>query len=719
MRYLLTAALPYANGPLHLGHLAGAYLPADLVARYLRLKGHDVLFVCGSDEHGVPILLRAREEGTSPQAVVDRYHQQLESALAQFGMSFDHYGRTSSDGHRETSQDFFRVMEAGGQFVRKTEEQLYDAEAGLFLADRFVRGTCPNCGFEDAYGDQCENCGTALSPKELISPRSTLSGTEPVLRETSHWYLPLGDMQPALEAYIGEHSEWKPNVTGQVKSWFDAGLTARAMTRDLPWGVPVPADVPGSADGKVLYVWFDAPLGYVSISKAWAAKIGQPERWRDYWQHEDTKLVHFIGKDNIVFHTLIFPALLMAHNASVEAGQPLYVLPDNVPANEFLNLEGRKLSTSRGWAVWAHEAAEHFEPDLLRYALAATLPETKDADFSWADFQARVNNELADVLGNFVHRTLTFAERFASGTVPPLTPPSALDRETLAALAGFPARIGTAYESYRLREAVQETLALARLGNKYFNDTEPWKTRKTDERACMNTIHVSLQLCAALGVLLEPALPGIARRLREMVNLTGVRASAPAEGATGGIGWDEAAVPLLPEGHRIGEAAVLVPKIEDEAVETQRALLESRAAATERTAAPQAPQPTAPDEAQPAETVPAASPFTPLAETITYDDFAKLDLRTGVVLAAEPHPKADRLLRLDVDLGFETRQVVAGLAAHYAPEDVVGRRVVIVANLAPRMLRGLESQGMVLMAEDRAGRLHFVGSDAEGGSAVK
>jgi methionyl-tRNA synthetase len=704
MRYLLTAALPYANGPLHLGHLAGAYLPADLVARYLRLKGHDVLFVCGSDEHGVPILLRAREEGVEPQAVVDRYHAQLRDALGRFGMSFDHYGRTSSDVHRETSQDFFRVMEAGGQFVKRTEEQLYDAEAGLFLADRFVRGTCPKCGYEDAYGDQCENCGTALSPKELIDPRSTLSGTEPELRETSHWYLPLGEIQPALKAYVEQHPEWKPNVTGQVKSWFDAGLTDRAMTRDLPWGVPVPPDVDGSAEGKVLYVWFDAPIGYVSISKAWAERIGQPERWRDYWQREDTKLVHFIGKDNIVFHTLIFPGLLMAYNASRgEPDQP-FVLPDNVPANEFLNLEGRKLSTSRGWAVWAHEAAEHFDPDLLRYALAATLPETKDADFTWADFQARVNNELADVLGNFVHRALTFAHRFASGVVPPLTDPSELDRETLAALSGFPERIGKAYEGYRLREAVQETMALARLGNKYFNDTEPWKTRKTDERACMNTIHVSLQLCAALGVLMEPVVPGLARQLREMVNLTGVRASTPSEGSTGTTGWDEAAVPLLPEGHRIGEAAVLVQKVEDEQVETQRALLESRAAAS---------QPDAEEEAEP------SLPYTPVADTITYDDFAKLDLRTGVVLAAEPHPKADRLLRLDVDLGFETRQLVAGLAEHYAPEEVVGKRVVVVANLAPRKLRGLESQGMVLMAEDREGRLHFVGSEAEGGSRVQ
>ncbi|RMF60480.1 MAG: methionine--tRNA ligase, partial [Bacteroidetes bacterium] len=471
-RILVTAALPYANGPVHIGHLAGAYLPADLYCRYQRLKGRDVLFICGSDEYGVAIMVRARKEGITPQELVDRYHPMIADAFARFGMSFDHYGRTTSPIHTETSQDFFRRLAQKGTFVLKTEQQLYDPEAGLFLADRFVRGTCPVCGYEDAYGDQCEKCGSSLSPQELINPRSALTDATPVLRETTHWYIPLGSLQPRLEQWIETRKNWKPNVLGQVRSWLQEGLKDRAITRDVPWGVPVPDDVARAAGvdatGKVIYVWFDAPIGYISATKEWALRTGDPDRWKQYWQDEHTRLIHFIGKDNIVFHCLMFPAMLMEHGD--------YVLPENVPANEFLNLEGQKLSTSRGWAVWLHEYLETFPADLLRYSLATTLPETRDTDFSWNDFQTRVNSELADILGNFVNRTMTFARRFADGKVPPLVDPSETDRAVLEELAGFPERIGAAYENFRMREAVFETMNLARLGNKYFNDTEPWHT---------------------------------------------------------------------------------------------------------------------------------------------------------------------------------------------------------------------------------------------------
>ncbi|MEM8556359.1 MAG: methionine--tRNA ligase, partial [Bacteroidota bacterium] len=708
-RLLVTSALPYVNGPIHIGHLAGAYLPADLFVRYQRLKGRDVVYICGSDEHGVAILIRAMQEGVEPQAIIDRYHAQVEEDFARFGMSFDYYGRTSAPVHHATSQAMFATLDRAGVFTTRTSEQLFDPEANLFLADRFVRGTCPVCGYEEAYGDQCENCGSSLSPDELIDPRSALSGATPIRKETTHWYLPLGDLQPQLEAWVATKTGWKANVQGQIKSWLNDGLADRAMTRDLPWGVAVPDSGHGDAndptrEGKVLYVWFDAPIGYVSATKAWAKEQGTPERWRDYWQRDDTDLVHFIGKDNIVFHTLIFPAILMAYNAAVrqesgqaaEDGAPQFVLPANVPANEFLNLEGQKLSTSRGWAVWVHEALDAFPADVLRYALATMLPESKDADFSWGDFQERVNSELADVLGNFVNRTLSFAHRFAGGTVPPLREPSETDRDALDQLATFPKRVGEAYEAYRMREAVQATMALARLGNKYFNDTEPWKTRKTDERACMNTIHVSLQLCASLSVLMEPIVPEAAARLRAMLRLEGVRSSAPGQPGGDFVGWDEAGTPLLREGHALGEAAILFAKIEDEAIEAQRTLLEERAAERAAEASEDAtPEVEAEDEA----------PYAPAKPTVTFDDFSKLDLRTGIVAVAEPHPNADKLLRLEVDLGYETRQVLAGVAEHYAPADLIGARVVLVANLAPRKIRGLESQGMVLMAEDRAGRL--------------
>ena len=710
---LVTSALPYANGPLHLGHLAGAYLPADLYVRYQRLTGRDVVYVCGSDEHGAAIYVRALREDITPQAIVDRYHVEIQNAFDRLGVSFDVYGRTTSETHRETSASLFAQIAESGGFTTRTTTQLFDPEAGLFLADRFVTGTCPVCGAPDAFGDQCETCGSALSPDELIDPRSTLSGATPTPRETTHWFLPLGEMQPALEDYIESRDGWKPNVTGQVGSWFAAGLKDRAMTRDLPWGVPVPPVAGADTDGKVLYVWFDAPIGYLSMTKEWAEAAGDAGAWRRYWtapaDGDAPELVHFIGKDNIVFHALVFPAILQAANAA-HAGAAPFVLPAHVPANEFLNLEGRKLSTSRGWAVWVAEALDAFPADLLRFGLSTTLPETKDADFSWAEFQESVD-ELADVFGNFVNRALSFAARFADGQVPPLADPSEADTAALAALAPTTARVGSAYERFRLREAVGEAVGLARLGNKYFNDAAPWATRKTDPQACANTIHVSLQLCASLSILLDPVVPTLARRLREMLRLDGVRDSgapapaAHAQGAASGLGWGDAGYPLLQAGHTLGEPAILVEKVADDAIAAQRALLEERSAAAESAAAGEA-------------ETPDGAAHAPLGETIAFDDFAKLDLRTGRVTAAEPHPNADRLLRMDVDLGFEQRQILSGIVEWFAPDEMVGKQVVVVANLAPRAIRGLESQGMILFAEDRDGSLRAVESAGEPGSRV-
>ncbi len=696
-RILVTSALPYANGPIHIGHLAGAYLPADLYCRYQRLKGRDVLYICGSDEHGVPILLRARAEGISPQEVVDRYHTMIRETFEAFGMSFDHYGRTSAPIHHQTSQDFFRHLDEKGTFILKTEEHLFDPEAGIFLADRFVKGTCPVCGYDEAYGDQCERCGSSLSPRELINPRSVITNATPVLRETTHWYLPLGRFQEKLEQWIDTHPDWKPNVLGQVRSWFAAGLQDRAVTRDLPWGVPVPEDVAQRAGidarGKVLYVWFEAPIGYISATREWAEKQGDPEAWKRYWQDPDTRLIHFIGKDNIVFHCIIFPAMLMEHGE--------YILPDQVPANEFLNLEGRKLSTSRGWAVWLHEYLNDFPPDLLRYTLAVTLPETKDTDFSWREFQARVNGELADILGNFVHRSLAFARRYADGRVPPLGELRPIDREVLEALSRAPDEIGEAYEHFRFREAVQRTMELARLGNRYFNDTEPWHTRKTDPQAAANTIHLSLQLCAALSILMEPVLPFSMQALRNMLRLEHVRSSAPRSNKEESLGWDEAGKLLLPEGHELGEPRILFKKIEDDIIEAQIKKLEDALTAAEI-----------------AETIEEEKPYTELKPLIDYEDFARLDLRVGEIKKAEPIPGATRLLRLEVDLSFEQRQIIAGVAQQYQPEELVGLRVVVVANLKPKKLRGYESQGMILMAEDREGRLTPVLANSEPGSVV-
>lgn len=695
-RILVTSALPYANGPIHLGHLAGAYLPADVFVRYHRLRGSDVVYICGSDEHGAAIVIRAKKDGVTPQEIVDRYHAMAEKDFAAFGMSFDHYGRTSSPAHRDTSRAFFRTMAEKGAFITKTEKQLYDPEAKLFLADRFVVGTCPNpdCNHPNAYGDQCEKCGRTLSPSELIDPRSTLSDATPELRDVTHWYLPLGAHQDRISAWIDTKTHWKSNVLGQIRSWLTAGLGDRAMTRDLPWGVPVPEDVAEAAgvdpEGKVLYVWFDAPIGYVSATREWAEKLGDAERWKTYWQSEDTRLIHFIGKDNIVFHTISFPLMLMLHGD--------YVLPENVPANEFLNLEGEKLSTSRGWAVWLGEALEAFPADYLRYSLLRSLPETKDADFTWADFQAHVNNELADNFGNFCNRTLQFAAKYFDGNVPPLTDPSDADREALAALAAFPAKIGALIDESKMRDAIQELMNLGRMGNKYFNDSEPWATRKSDMAKCGNTIHVSLQICASLSILVDPFLPFTAKTLRGILKLDGVRSSeARVEGGT--LGWDAAAKPLLEAGHALGEPEILVRKIEDEAIQAQRDLLEQRAAEAK-----------AGDGDGP--------PYAALKDTIVYDDFAKLDLRIGVVKHAEKVKKSKKLIRCEVDLGFEQRQILAGVAEHLSPEDLIGKRVVVVANLAPRKMIGLESQGMLLMAEDREGKLVPVSADSEAGATV-
>ena len=694
-RILVTAALPYANGPLHLGHIAGAYLPADLFCRYQRMKGRDVVFVGGSDEMGVAIMIRARQQGITPKEIVDQYHPMIKESFEKFGMSFDIYSRTTTEIHKETSQTFFRNLAAKDKFRLKTDEQLFDPEVGIFLADRFVKGTCPVCGFEEAYGDQCENCGSTLSPKELVNPRSTLSDATPELRKTTHWYLPLGDFQPQLEEWIGTHPEWKPNVLGQVKSWLTEGLKDRAITRDVPWGVPVPPDVAEKAgvdgEGKVIYVWFDAPIGYISATREWAREQGDPELWKAYWQDSESKLLHFIGKDNIVFHCLMFPAMLMEHGD--------YVLPENVPANEFLNLEGRKLSTSRGWAVWLHEYLQEFDPDLLRYAMAVILPETKDSDFSWKDYQARINSELADILGNFVNRSLTFAHRYFDGTVPPLENPSEIDHGVLSQLASFPSKIGSSYEAYRNREAVFETMNLARTGNKYFADTEPWHLWKTDKQACANTIHVALQICASLSVLIEPVLPFTAAKLRKMLKLNGVRSSMPGSDREVGIGWDDAAHPLLEAGHTLDKAEILFTKIDDAVIDTQIDKLNETAKQVEAEASGE-------------------KPFAELKSEIVYDDFAKLDLRMGTIKVAEKVPKADKLLRLEIDLGFEERQILSGVAEQMKPEELVGKRVVVVANLKPRKLRGFESQGMVLMAEDREGVLSLINSEGEDGSPV-
>jgi len=670
-RTLVTSALPYANGPIHLGHLAGAYLPADLYVRYKRLTDEDVLYICGSDEHGVPITIAAEKEGVSPQDIVDKFHKKNKQIFEDFGISFDYYGRTSSKVHHKTSQEIFTKLYEDGIFVQKTEEQLYDPEAEMFLPDRYVRGTCPNCGYEDAYGDQCENCGASLSPNELINPKSAITGDTPETRETTHWYLPLGDFQERLEEWLETRKNWKPNVVGQVKSWLNDGLADRAVTRDLSWGVPVPLK---EAKGKVLYVWFDAPIGYISATKEWAQKQGNPELWKTYWQDEDTDLIHFIGKDNIVFHCIMFPATLMAHGD--------YVLPKNVPANEFLNLEGKKLSTSRGWAVWLDEYLEDFEPDLLRYVLGTILPETKDADFSWEEFQNKVNSELADVLGNFVHRTTSFTENYFDGIVPELSEPTDKDKQALEQILIQKEKISAAYEEFKLREAIAETMKLARIGNKYFTDMEPWQTRKDDRETCGNTLHVCLQITAALSILFDPILPNKMSELRRELNITEETS------------WKLVSDNILESGNPIEKGTILFEKIEDEEVEAQLQKLEARTKQQSE-----------------------KEDYEPLKDEIAFDDFMKLDLRAGKITKASAIPKANKLLKINVDLGFEQRTIVSGIANDFDPDELAGQKVCVVANLAPKKLMGVESNGMILMAEED-GKLKFVETDAQPGSPV-
>jgi methionyl-tRNA synthetase len=664
---MITAALPYANGPLHIGHLAGAYLNSDIYARYQRLRGQDVLFACGSDEHGAAITLRAKKEGITPQEIVDKYHVIIKSAFEKLGISFDIYHRTSSGLHTETSQDFFLRLNDNGVFDVRETEQYYDEEFGQFLADRYITGTCPVCGHDGAYGDQCENCGSSLSPTELIDPVSTLSGDQPVLRKTKHWYMPLDQYEDWLREWIveGKKGEWKPNVYGQCKSWIDGGLNARAMTRDLDWGVPVPLD---DAEGKVLYVWLDAPIGYISASRQWAIDNGMD--WKPYWMDEKTKLVHFIGKDNIVFHCVIFPALLKAHGD--------FILPENVPANEFMNLQGGKISTSRNWAVWAHEYLEDYpdKVDELRYTLIANMPETRDSEFTWEDYQARVNNELVATLGNLENRVVVLMDKYFNGRVPEVAPNELDfdDRQLMNAIDLQRREISEAIENYRFREALQALMELARKGNKYLGDNEPWKQIKDDEDAAARTLYVAGQAVASFALLAQPFLPFTAGKIRSKMRLED-------------RGWDFTGE-WLPGGTNISKGELLFRKIDDDFVEAQIAKLE--ASKTGGGADP--------------------SKYQPMKDNITFDEFMKLDIRTGRITAAEKVEKTDKLLRLTVDLGFERRTIVSGIAEYFQPGEIIGREVAVVANLAPKKIRGVESQGMVLMAEDAEGKLDFVAS---------
>ena len=671
---IVTSALPYANGPLHLGHLAGAYLTADFFVRYNRLKGEDVLFICGSDEHGVPITIAAEKEGVSPQDIVDRYHEWNKDTFHKMGISFDYYGRTSSAIHHETSQEIFTELYEKGFFKLKSEELFYDESTQMFLPDRYVKGECPNCGYGEAYGDQCEKCGNSLNPTELINPVSALSGETPVRKETQHWYMPLGEMQDKLESWIKTREHWKPNVMGQIKSWLQEGLNDRAATRDLNWGVPVPLE---GADGKVLYVWFEAPIGYISATKEWAQQSNNPEAWKKYWKNDEAKLYHFIGKDNIVFHCIMFPIVLMEHGN--------FILPENVPANEFLNLEGKKLSTSRGWAVWLHDYLEHFEADYLRYALGVTLPESKDSDFSWKDFQNRVNNELVAVFGNFVNRASSFIEKYANSMVPPLVDPQPIDVEMLAAIDTQRQKIEFAYEHFRFREVVQEGMQLARLANKYFTDTEPWKTRKTNETACFNSLHVSIQVVAALSVLMEPILPESMKMLRHQIGLSE------------STKWSEISASMLTVGQSLQAATLLFQKIEDESIQIELDKLQYslKDLSTESTV-----------------------DYPALKSPIQFDDFLNLDLRVGVIVEVEEVPKSNKLLAFKVDIGVEIRTILSGIKKHVDKDTVIGQKVTVVCNLESRTIMGIESQGMIVMAESPEGRLHFVESQAEKGSIL-
>ena len=665
-RTLVTCALPYANGPVHIGHLAGVYVPADLYVRYLRMRGEEVLYVCGSDEHGVPITIKARQLGCTPQDIVDKYHKIIDESFKGLGINFDIYGRTSSKVHEKNASEFFRKLYDEGKFITRESEQYYDPEAKTFLADRYIVGTCPKCGAEGAYGDQCEKCGSTLSPEELINPKSKLSGAEPIKKKTTHWYLPLQDYEQWLRQWILEgHKEWRSNVYGQVKSWLDGGLQPRAVTRDLDWGVPVPVE---GAEGKVLYVWFDAPIGYISNTQELL-----PDSWEKWWKSEDTRLVHFIGKDNIVFHCIVFPAMLKAYGDG-------YILPDNVPANEFLNLEGDKISTSRGWAVWAHEYLKDFpgKQDVLRYVLTANAPETKDNDFSWKDFQARNNSELVAIFGNFVNRAVVLTHKYFGGKVPAAGELQPVDTEALAQIPQLKASLEKNIEGYHFREALKDAMSIARVGNKYISDTEPWKLAKTDMARTATILNVSLQICADLGIAFEPFTPFSAKKLREMIG-------SPLDWEL--LGKSD----ILEEGHQIGQAELLFSKVEDE--EIQRQLDRLDAIRKER------------EEAAKAE---AAKQVAPQKELCSFEQFEAMDIRTATVLEAERVPKTDKLLKLTIDTGIDKRTIVSGIAEYYTPEQMLGKQICILANLAPRTIRGIESKGMILMARQGDGKMRFI-----------
>ncbi|MFI3264253.1 MAG: methionine--tRNA ligase [Rikenellaceae bacterium] len=661
-RYLVTSALPYANGPVHIGHLAGVYIPSDIYTRYLRLKGKDVVSVCGSDEHGVPITIKAKKEGITPQAVVDRYHEIIKDAFSRFGIAFDIYSRTSSATHAQTASDFFRKLYDDGKFIEQTSEQFYDEEAQTYLADRYITGICPRCQNEKAYGDQCEKCGSTLSPDELINPKSALSGAVPVKRETKHWYLPLDQYEPMLKEWILDgHKEWKSNVYGQCKSWIDGGLHPRAVSRDLDWGIPVPVE---GAEGKVLYVWFDAPIGYISATK------DLTPNWEQYWKSEDTKMVHFIGKDNIVFHCIVFPSMLKAHGD--------YILPENVPANEFLNLEGDKISTSRNWAVWLHEYLDEFpgKEDVLRYVLCANAPETKDNDFTWKDFQARNNNELVAILGNFVNRALVLTQKYYGGVVPACGELTDYDNVTIEELSKIKSAVEYNLEHYRFREALKEAMNVARIGNKYLADTEPWKVVKTDAARVETILNIALQITANIAIAIEPFMPFTAAKINEMLHVEH-------------FNWEQlGSMELINAGHEISTPTLLFEKIEDATIKIQLDKLEASRAA-----------------------IIAAEAVTEVAEQkaeITFDDFQAQDIRVATILEAEKVAKTKKLLKLTVDTGIDTRTIVSGIAEHFTPEELVGQQVLVLVNLAPRELKGIVSKGMILMAEDASGALRLV-----------
>ena len=692
-RYTITAALPYTNGPVHIGHLAGVYVPADIYARYQRLKGNDVAYICGSDEHGVPITIKAKKEGITPQQVVDKYHAMIKSSFEEFGISFDNYSRTSAKIHHKTASEFFKKLYEDGKFIEETNEQLYDAEANQFLADRFIVGTCPKCGFEESYGDQCENCGTSHNATDLINPKSAITGNTPSLKETKHWFLPLDQYQEWLKEWIvvGHAKDWKPNVLGQVKSWLDDGLRPRAVTRDLDWGIPVPLE---GGEGKVLYVWFDAPIGYISSTKEWANEKGID--WEPYWKDKDTKLLHFIGKDNIVFHCIIFPSMLKAEGS--------YILPENVPANEFLNLEGNKISTSKNWAVWLHEYLEDFpeKQDVLRYTLTANAPESKDNDFTWKDFQARNNNELVAIFGNFINRVVVLTNKYYDGQVPPAGNFSDLDEDTLAMLKKYPQIISKSIEKYRFREALVELMNLARMGNKYLADEEPWKVIKENPERVQTIMFIALQIAGGLAVLCEPFLPFTSKKLKNILNLRHneelsdvvissreqIATTQNIESRNDGLTWKDVSTKnnLLPAGHQIGKAELLFAKIEDQEIQQQLDKLQASKAANES----------------------ANKTVEPQKETIEFDDFTKLDMRIGTILEAVKVAKTKKLLQLKVDVGIDIRTIVSGIAESFSPEEIIGQKVTVLTNLAPRTIRGVESQGMILMTDTPDGKLAFI-----------